>query len=60
MIAKNHHSSDSVLVSTSVKPNPSAKGIRIPNVIQIYEIPPAGPLISVGAVSAMYFGQKTE
>ena len=41
-------------------PRPIVKATRIPNVIHIYETAPAGPFISVGAVSEIYFGQNTE
>ena len=46
--------------SISGKKAPIANGIRIPKVMQIWVRPPAGPLISTGATSLMYFGQKTE
>ena len=35
-------------------------GISIPSVTHIWVKNPAGPLISTGAVSAIYFGQNTE
>ena len=44
----------------SGKPAPIAKGIRMPRVMQIWVKLPAGPFISTGATSLIYFGQKTE
>lgn len=49
-----------VATSTDGKKKPMPKETRIPKVMQIYEIPPAGPLTSTGAVSLIYLGQNTE
>jgi len=40
--------------------DPIANGIIIPKHTIIYVKNPAGPLMARGAVSAIYFGQKTE